>query len=305
MNQTPVIVIAGPTASGKTGVAVELALQSTGEVISADSRQIYRMMDIATAKPSESELRGVPHYGFDIAEPDEVFSAGRFAKMARGWIQEIRAHGRTAIVAGGSGLYLQALIDGFFSGEDIKDPDVRRELEQEADMQGLQPLYDELQTVDPDYAAKTLPADRQRILRALEVYRASGIRFSELHERKRDPAPWPVRQFALDWPRDVLYERIDLRVERMVEQGLIIETRDLLDRGYRDAYAMKSVGYREAVAYLDGDISLAEMIELIQRNTRQYAKRQLTWFRRDDRIEWIDCAGLIVSQIAETVLARL
>lgn len=298
----PVIVIAGPTASGKSEVAVELALRCGGEVVSADSRQVYRYMDIATAKPSAAERRGVPHHGFDLVEPDVIFSAGRYAAAAREWIERMRAHDRLAIVAGGSGLYLQALTDGLFSGGDIKDDAVRRTLAQRAEREGLEPLHRELRRLDPVYAEKTLPGDRQRILRALEVVHASGVRFSELHRQRRDTPPWPVRRFALELPRVVLYERIDRRVRRMLDRGLLAEVRDLVDRGYEDAYAMKSAGYEEALAFLRGEIEEPEeMVRRIQRNTRRYAKRQLTWFRRDDRITWIRADNRAPNTVAQEI----
>ncbi len=302
----PVFVIVGPTASGKTDVAVELALALNGEVVSADSRQIYRFMDIATATPSLAERHNIPHYGFDLVDPDVVYSAGQFATAARGWIDEIRARGKAAIVAGGSGLYLQALIDGFFSGDDIKDEQVRCELEERAERFGLDALLAELTELDPEYAAKTLPADRQRILRALEVVKASGVRFSELHQRSRDEAPWPVRWFGIEHDREALYERINRRARMMLDLGLLAEVRDLIDRGYGDAYSMKSVGYEEGMAYLNGEIdSIDEMVERIQQNTRRYAKRQLTWFRRNERIHWVQAGNRNAEQIADTILMSL
>ncbi|MCB2212519.1 tRNA (adenosine(37)-N6)-dimethylallyltransferase MiaA [bacterium] len=302
----PVIVIVGPTASGKTDVAVELARALEGEVVSADSRQIYRFMDIATATPSLAERRDIPHYGFDLVDPDVVFSAGQFASAARDWINDIRARGKTAIVAGGSGLYLQALIDGFFAGDDIKDEQVRRELEERADRFGLDALHAELTELDPEYAAKILPTDRQRILRALEVVQASGVRFSELHQRDRDEAAWPVRWFGIEHDRKALYARINRRARLMLDLGLLAEVRDLIDRGFGDAYSMKSVGYEEGMAYLNGEIdSIEEMLERIQQNTRRYAKRQLTWFRRNERIQWVRAGIQSATQIADTILSSL
>lgn len=303
---TPVLLIVGPTASGKTALAVELAGRLGGEVVSADSRQVYRFMDVGTAKPTEEERGGIRHHGFDVADPAETYSAGRFAAEARRWIAEIQARGKRPVVAGGSGLYLQALVDGFFAGEDVKDEELRVELEERADREGLEGLYADLKRLDPAYAAKTLPGDRQRILRALEVTLASGEPFSSLHERERDEAPFASRWFGLDWPREVLYERIDRRVEQMLDRGLVREVRDLLDRGYHDANAMKSVGYDEIVALLEGNLpDLDTAVELIQRNTRRFAKRQLTWFRRDKRITWLDPTGLEPAALAEQVLQRI
>jgi len=304
--QAPVLLIVGPTASGKTVLAVELAKRLEGEVVSADSRQVYRFMDVGTAKPTAEERAGVEHHGFDVVDPAEPYSAGRFAAEARRWIAEIQARGKHPIVAGGSGLYLQALVDGFFAGEDVKDEELRADLEARADREGLEGLYADLKQLDPVYADKTLPGDRQRILRALEVTLASGEPFSSLHERERDEAPFASRWFGLDWPRNVLYERIDRRVEEMLDHGLVKEVRDLLDRGYRDANAMKSVGYEEIVALLEGRLpDLAAAVELIQRNTRRFAKRQLTWFRREDRITWLDPTGHTPATLTDQVLQRL
>jgi tRNA dimethylallyltransferase len=305
-NPNPVIILVGPTASGKTSVAVELAKAVNGEIVSADSRQIYRYMDIATATPSMAERDGIPHFGFDIIDPDVKFSAGKFAAAAHDWINDIRSRGRVAIVAGGSGLYLQALVDGLFSGEDIKDEAVRLDLVERADRFGLDALYEELVTHDPVYAHKILPTDRQRIIRALEVAHASGGSFSDLHQRDRVEAPWPVRWFGLEHDRDTLYERINQRAKQMLDQGLLAEVRDLLDRGYGNSYVMKSVGYEEALAFLDGKISsVEEMVDQIQQNTRRYAKRQLTWFRPNERIEWLNMGDKSAAELAEEILGQL
>ncbi|GBE30489.1 MAG TPA: tRNA (adenosine(37)-N6)-dimethylallyltransferase MiaA [Bacteroidetes bacterium] len=301
LDQT-VLILVGPTASGKTEVAVQLAHQLNGEIISADSRQIYRFMDIGTATPNLSERRGIPHYGFDILNPDESFSAGRFAAMARKWVEEIHGHGKCAIIAGGSGLYLKGLIDGFYSGEEIKDEEIRHRLNQRANNLGIHALYEELQKIDPDYCEIIVPTDRQRILRALEVIEVTGKPFSLLHQKKRDNAPWNALWFGMELPRELLYDRINLRVTRMLDMGLLAEVRDLLDRGFENTYTMKSVGYEESAAYLRGEIgSIDEMIALIQKNTRQYAKRQLTWFRPNERIQWVNAEKKSAVQVAEQI----
>ncbi len=305
-NPSPIPIIVGPTASGKSALAVALARRLGGEVISADSRQLYRFMDVGTAKPTREEREGVPHHGFDLVAPDEEYSAGRFAREARGWIKGIQERGHQPIVAGGSGLYLEALVDGFFAGEDGKDPDLRKELERREGTEGLARLYEELEQRDPAYAAKTLPGDRQRILRALEVAITTGKPFSSLHDRQRDGLDQPVRWYGLDWPREVLYERIDRRVDEMLDRGLVAEVRGLLDRGYSGTNAMKSVGYAEIVDWLEGRVeTLAEAAETIRRNTRHYAKRQLTWFRRNDRITWLKPAGRGAEALAELILHDL
>lgn len=295
----PVIVLVGPTASGKTSVAVQLAKRLGGEVVNADSRQVYRFLDVGTAKPTREEMDGVPHHGFDAVDPEQRYSAGRYAGEARRWIAEIRERGRWAIVAGGSGLYLQALVDGFFGGADVRDEESRAWLERRVEREGLGALHTELVRLDPEYAEKTLPGDRQRILRALEVIHASGEAFSDLHRRERNEMPWPARWFGLRWPREELYARIDRRVDEMLDRGLIAEVDDLLARGYREENALKSVGYEEIVAWREGRIaSLDEAVERIKRNTRHYAKRQLTWFRRNERINWLDAAGRSAEELA-------
>jgi tRNA dimethylallyltransferase len=209
---------------------------------------------------------------------------------------------KPVVVAGGSGLYLTALVDGFFIGEDIKDLSVRTELESAANEGNLDVLYKELQTKDPDYASITETEDRQRILRALEVIRVSGRPFSELHSRERDRAPFLAHWFGLDWPRDMLYGRIASRTDEMLDRGLAREVDDLLDRGYRNANALKSVGYEELIAWREGRLNtLDEAADLIRKNTRHYAKRQLTWFRADERIQWLD-ARRTVPELADSVL---
>jgi len=285
---SPVLVLTGPTASGKTEISLQIAREMNAEIVSADSRQLYRYLDIGTAKPLPSERMDIPHYGFDVADPYERYSAGRFASEARGWIQEVLSRGKPVVVVGGSGLYIEALMEGFYGGEDVSDYEVRRELNLRAKREGLEALYEELCELDPAYAEKISRGDKQRIFRALEVVFVSGKPFSDLHGRERDKAPFTAYWVALDLPREVLYGRINRRVEAMMDRGLLREVRDLLDRGYREANALKSVGYMEIIDLLDGkfpDIETA--VDAIQKNTRQFAKRQLTWFRRYEQLLWI------------------
>lgn len=297
----PVVLIVGPTASGKTALSLALAHRLNAEIVSADSRQVYRFMDIGTAKPLPSERREVPHWGLDVTDPDEWYSAGRYALEARGWIADIRERGKVAVVVGGSGLYLEALVEGLFAGDDFKDEAIRQSLEDRTETEGLDVLYKELKMADPVYASKIKSNDRQRILRALEVNIVSGKPFSSLHEQERTPANFYTLWFGLQHPRKKLYERIDGRVDEMLNRGLVREVRDLLDRGYRGANALKSVGYEEVIDWLENRLSsLDEVRKAIRKNTRRYAKRQLTWFRRYPQIEWLDGsmpADFLVDQI--------
>jgi tRNA dimethylallyltransferase len=302
-DREPVIIIVGPTASGKTSIAVELAKKIDGEVISADSRQIYKFMDVGTAKPKESELCGIRHYGFDIVDPSQRFSAGQFGTAARNWVEEIYQKGKRPIVAGGSGLYVEALVDGFVDGSEVNDLSIRKELTARADCEGLSGLYEDLKKFDPLYATKIFVTDRQRILRALEVYLSTGNKFSELHLRDRDKAKFQTNWFGLKWNRDVLYDRIDRRVDVMLDHGLLLEVNSLIDRGFKGTNAMKSVGYEEITSFYDGSQeSLKTAKELIKKNTRNYAKRQLTWFRRNERIKWIDLDEISLSDTISKML---
>ncbi|MBZ0265687.1 tRNA (adenosine(37)-N6)-dimethylallyltransferase MiaA [bacterium] len=303
LTHPPVIVLVGPTASGKTSLAVELAKHLDAEVVSADSRQVYRYMDIGTATPTSTEMDGIVHRGFDVVDPDHEYSAGRFAADARSWIQEIQSRGKQVIIAGGSGLYLQALIDGFSVGE-MKDDEIRESLEKRLERDGLQSLSTELEKVDPEYHKKILPADQQRILRALEVYYISGKPFSDHHAHERNSANFDTLWFGIKWSRNTLYDRINRRVFEMLERGLLHEVQELIDRGYENTNAMKSVGYIEPLEYFRELLSLEEMIDRIQKNTRHYAKRQLTWFRRNNRIAWIDLETNSLEELVSLVLRR-
>ncbi|MFI5252545.1 MAG: tRNA (adenosine(37)-N6)-dimethylallyltransferase MiaA [Bacteroidota bacterium] len=282
----PIFVIVGCTCSGKTALAIALAKHCNGEIISADSRQLYRYMDIGTAKPSRDELQAVKHHFIDILNPDQEYNAGKFGKEARKVIDTIIAQNKTPIVVGGSGLYIEALIDGFFDGPSA-DPELRHYFYERLKKEGGDGLHKELQKVDPDAASKMLPSNTRRIIRALEVFRITGTPISQL-QKSATPISLPYRLIALDWNRKTLYERINERTKRMIEQGLIDEVKRLQELGYsRDLNALQTVGYQEAFRFLAGEISYDDMVELIKRNTRRYAKRQMTWFRADKRIRWI------------------
>lgn len=301
-----VLLLVGPTGVGKTAVSLELAKRIDGEIVSADSRQIYRYMNIGTAKPTRDQLQTAPHHFIDIRDPDEYYSAGEFSHEARQCITDILARGKQPMVVGGSGLYIRALVDGLFSPR-ISDESVKAALKQRAREQGVAVLYKELQTVDPVAASKLHPTDTQRILRALEVYQLSGRPFSEFLEAAPQPADFEPVFIGLTMEREALYRRIDQRVENMLAAGFLDEVRDLQRRGYGlHLNALQTVGYKEAFLFLQNKLSYEDMVRLMKQKSRNYAKRQLTWFRKDDRVCWIEwtenrTAAEIAQQILEIV----
>ncbi|MDY4221716.1 MAG: tRNA (adenosine(37)-N6)-dimethylallyltransferase MiaA [Candidatus Faecousia sp.] len=284
-----IICIAGPTASGKTALAVELAKELSGEVVSCDSMQIYRRMDIGTAKPTVEEMQGIPHHMIDVAEPDEDFSVSRYCAMAAPIVEDIVKRGKTAVIAGGTGLYMDSLIQGNDFAP-FPSTGVREKLEQEAGEQGIQALYDRLSEIDPEAAAKLHLSDKKRILRALEVYLETGETITE-HNRKTQllPPRFTPLWLGLDFEsRADLYSRIDRRVGIMLEQGLIGEIQGLLSCGIPEkCTAMQAIGYKEFVAALNGECTLEEAANQVRQSSRRYAKRQLTWFRRNKSIHWL------------------
>lgn len=283
-----VAVIVGPTAVGKTDLSIQLAKEFGGEVVSADSRQFFRYMDIGTAKVSKKLQKEIVHHFIDILDPSEYYSAGMFARDARIKIAEIQKDRALPIVVGGSGLYIRALVDGIFE-LDAKDKELRHALDQRVEAEGLPALYAELQSIDPQYAEKLSQQDKQRILRAIEVYQLTGRSFSEWHKDKTQAAEFEPVFIGLNTERNLLYTRINERVDQMFQAGLIKEVKQLIQLGFgRGLNALNTVGYKEVFAWLAHEISETEMVELIKRNTRRYAKRQMTWFNSDERIHWFD-----------------
>ena len=284
-----IICIAGPTASGKTALSIALAKELDGEVVSCDSMQVYRRMNIGTAKPTPEETAGIPHHMLDVAEPDEDFSVSRYCEMATPIVDNILARGKTAIIVGGTGLYMDALIRGN-SFAPYPSTGMREKLEAQAEKDGMEAMLKLLASIDPDSAARLPVADRKRIIRALEVYYETGetITAHNLKTQQIPPRYNPV-WFALeDADRATLYHRIDRRVEQMLEQGLLDEIRALLADGIPEkCTAMQAIGYKEFVDALQGRSSLETATALVQQSSRQYAKRQLTWFRRNKAIHWL------------------
>ncbi|MGH1364537.1 MAG: tRNA (adenosine(37)-N6)-dimethylallyltransferase MiaA [Calditrichia bacterium] len=283
----PVIVISGPTAIGKTAVSLAIAKKLPVEIVSADSRQIYRYMDIGTAKPSVEELAAVPHHFIDILNPDEDYSAGQFGLDAREVITDIYARNKIPLLVGGSGLYVKGVLDGFIKNDE-KYPKIREELQRRLEDEGADALFAELQRVDPESAQKSHPNNAFRTVRALEVFYASGKSISEIRKENRDPAPFKWTKFSLIMDRELLYRRTNRRVKNMLKDGLVDEVKAVLEMGYSsDLNALNSVGYKEVIQYLNGTIDLDKCEELIKRNTRRYAKRQLTWLRADKSQNWV------------------
>ncbi len=284
-----IICIAGPTASGKTALAVALARETNGEVISCDSMQVYRGMDIGTAKPTPEEMDGIPHHMIDVAEPEEDFSVSRYCEMAAPILDDILARGKTAIVCGGTGLYMDCLMRGNAFAP-FPSTGVREALEARADREGIEGILSELNRVDPDAAARLHPSDRKRIIRAMEVYQETGETITA-HNRRTQAIPprYQPLWLGLDFTqREELYRRIDLRVEKMLEMGLIEEIRALLARGISPkCTAMQAIGYKEFVAALIGQGNLNYAAQEVCKSSRHYAKRQKTWFRRNQAIHWI------------------
>ena len=284
-----IICIAGPTASGKTALAVELAKELNGEVVSCDSMQVYKRMDIGTAKPTAEEMQGIPHHMLDVAQAWEDFSVSRYCNQAAPIVDDIIAQGKTAIIAGGTGLYMDSLIRGNDFAP-FPSTGVREALEARAEAEGIQPLLEELAQVDPESAGRLHPSDRKRIIRALEVYRETGITITEHNRRTREvPPKYRPVWLGLDFSdRAALYRRIDRRVERMLEAGLLDEIRSLLESGIPETCtAMQAIGYKEFLPVLRGERGLCDAAAEVCQSSRRYAKRQLTWFRRNPDMHWI------------------
>jgi tRNA dimethylallyltransferase len=284
--QSPLVVIVGPTAVGKTRLALRLAGELGAEIVSADSRQVYRGMDIGTDKPAAEERQRVPHHLVDIVDPDEKLTLARYQDMAYAAIGDVLARGRVPLLVGGTGLYIKAVVEGWSIPRVKPNEALRAELVREAEVKGEEALHARLRQVDPVAAEKIDPRNVRRVIRALEVYLETGKPISELQRRR--PPPYRILQIGLTMDRAALYQRIDQRVDRMIERGLVEEVRGLVEQGYgRELPAMSGLGYRQIGCYLRGEISLAEAIRLIKRDTRRFVRQQYNWFRLDDeRIHW-------------------
>ncbi len=282
--------VCGPTASGKTKLAVDLALEFGGEIVSADSMQIYKGMDIASAKPTEEEKMGVPHHLMDFLEPTQAFSVADYVILARKAVSDIHARGKLPVICGGTGLYINSLIDNIEFDDTGSDPAYREELRSISEEKGGAYLLEMLRAVDPEAALQLHENNQKRIIRALEVYKSSGMTITQQKiNSRRNPSPYEPCMMMIDHPREVLYERIDRRVDLMLRAGLEEEAREFFTHNDY-VTAAQAIGYKELKPYFDGERTLAECVDTLKRETRRYAKRQLTWFKKDSRIEHISTA---------------
>lgn len=290
MDKKPLIILTGPTAVGKTDLSIALAKAVNGAVVSADSMQVYKHMDIGSAKISREEMQGVPHYLVDCLEPSQEFNVVVFQRMAREALSEIYAHKMLPIVTGGTGFYIQALLNDIDFTDCDEDSSYREELEKTARTEGSAVLHARLKQIDPVSAEAIHENNVKRIIRALEYYQKTGERISDHNARERQKgSAYNAAYFVLNLPRPVLYERIDRRVDQMLEAGLVAEVRGLLERGCtREMVAMQGLGYKEIIDYLNGACTLEEAVYIIKRDTRHFAKRQLTWFAREREVIWLD-----------------
>lgn len=286
----PLVILTGPTAVGKTKASIGLAKAIGGEIISADSMQVYKQMDIGSAKIKPSEMDGIPHYLVDILEPDEEFHVVLFQQMAKQAIQKIYEKGKIPILVGGTGFYIQAVLYDIDFAENEKDTSYREELEKLAQTKGAEYLHDRLREVDEKSAQDIHANNVKRVIRALEYFHQTGEKISEHNEEQRKKvSPYNFSYFVLNDERAHLYERINLRVDQMINEGLVREVQSLKEKGYtRDMVSMQGLGYKEMLDYLDNKCSLEEAVEIIKRDTRHFAKRQITWFKRESDVTWID-----------------
>ena len=295
------LVIIGPTAVGKTNLSIEMAKQYNGEIISGDSMQIYRGMDIGTAKITKEEMQGIPHHLIDIKEPEENFSVAEFQLLVRAKINEIAKRGKLPIIVGGTGLYIQSVIYDYQFSDVPGDEAFRLELEERVKRIGNDALYKELQAVDPESAAQIHPNNVRRVIRALEIFHLTGKTMQEYQRKQQPDLMYETALVGLTMDREKLYERINLRVDIMVKQGLLDEVKSLYNQGLRDCQSIQAIGYKEIYDYLDEKVTWDVAVEQLKQNSRRYAKRQLTWFRNKMDVKWFDMTYVndLAKKIAE------
>ena len=302
LKENKVLILVGPTAVGKTDVSIHIARKLGGDIVSADSRQVYKYMDIGTAKPTHEQLDSVQHHFINVREPDQFYSAGEYGREARNCVYGLLRNGIVPVVVGGSGFYIQALVDGLFA-PGVSDLTVKEKWHKKVETDGVESVFAALEKVDPVSAKRLHPNDIQRVVRALEVYDLTGEPISKYQKGQEDAADFQPVFVGLTRERSELYSRIEYRVDEMFKDGLLEEVESLKKQGFDGSLnALKTVGYKEVFAYLNNELVFTEMVDTIKKNTRRYAKRQLTWFRKDSRIQWLDIDRLSETQIVETVL---
>ncbi|KKE78438.1 tRNA (adenosine(37)-N6)-dimethylallyltransferase MiaA [Bacilli bacterium] len=287
-----VISIMGPTAVGKTSLSIEVAKRFNGEIISGDSMQVYKEMNIGTAKIKKTEMENIPHHMIDIREPDEEFSVADFKQNVQYYIEEISNRNKLPILVGGSGLYIQAALYNYHFSNQKRDEVLTQKLEKRIEEEGPIPVYNYLKEIDPVQAEKIHPNNYRRVIRALEIYETTGKTMTEYQKEQTLESPYHLILIGLEMDRPELYERINHRVDKMLEEGLIQEVKLLIDKGYENCQSMNAIGYKELVPYVRGEISLNEAVETLKRNSRRYAKRQYTWFKNKMNINWYDMSDL-------------
>ncbi|MFS0823524.1 tRNA (adenosine(37)-N6)-dimethylallyltransferase MiaA [Bacillus sp. 1P02SD] len=285
------VVLIGPTAVGKTKLSIELAKKLNAEIISGDSMQIYKGMDIGTAKISIDEMEGIPHHLIDIKEPHENFSVAEFQAAVRKLISDIHSRGKLPMIVGGTGLYIQSVIYDYQFTDDASNPEYRKTLEQQANDNGVDSLYQELKEIDPESAERIHPNNIRRVIRALEIFKSTGKTMTEYMKEQKQELIYDVALVGLTMDRDKLYDRINDRVDLMIESGLLEEVSTFHSQGLRECQSIQAIGYKELYRYLEGLLSLEEAISELKQNTRRYAKRQLTWFRNKMDVKWFDMTG--------------
>ncbi|UOQ85652.1 tRNA (adenosine(37)-N6)-dimethylallyltransferase MiaA [Gracilibacillus salinarum] len=299
------VVIVGPTAVGKTALSIEVAKKFGGEVISGDSMQIYRGLDIGTAKVTETEKNGVPHHMIDIVEPDQTFSVADFQQAVDQNIQALYHQNKLPIIAGGTGLYIQSVLYGYQFSENQRSEGYQKIIEEEIEREGIDNVFKRLERVDPVQAKKIHPNNQRRLIRALEVYDRTGMTMTAYQNSQQQDSAYDFRIIGLEMDRQLLYERINQRVDMMIEQGLIAEVEQLYRAGLEDCQSMRGIGYKEIIPYLKGEQSLEEATELLKRNSRRFAKRQFTWFKNKMPVDWYSIRPETKHKVFQNILSDL
>ncbi|MEI5906770.1 tRNA (adenosine(37)-N6)-dimethylallyltransferase MiaA [Bacillus spongiae] len=309
LNKQKVIVLIGPTAVGKTALSIQLAKKFNGEIISGDSMQIYREMDIGTAKISPQEMEGIPHHLIDIKDPDEEFSVAEFQKQVRAKIKEITSRGKLPMIVGGTGLYIQSVLYDYHFTESEGDAGFRREMEQRIEKEGIQIVYDELRKIDAKSAENIHPNNTRRVIRALEIYHTTGKTMAQYQADQQKELLYNTTIIGLTMDREQLYSRINQRVDIMMEQGLFEEVKKLYDQGLNNVQSIQAIGYKELYRYFEGNSTIEEAVLSLKQNSRRYAKRQLTWFRNKMNVHWFDVTDMSelekIEQISQFVAGKL